>query len=220
MFSSLPNQSIYDSGLIYVMLVEDDDDIRNGLKLLLDGTRGLKCIGDYRSCEDCLLEIQQHPPDVLLLDIELPGMSGVAGIRQFKEKLPELDIMMLTVHEEDQLIFESLCAGASGYMVKTTAPGRLISAIHEIHNGGSPMSTQIARRVIESFRQPNSHDLTGREQEILRLLCRGNSYKMIAGELGISRGTVHCHIKNIYKKLQVHSSSQAVAKAMREKLVY
>ena len=220
MFSNFSIPAGSDSGLIYVMLVEDDDDIRKGLRLLIDGTDGMKCVGDYRSCEDCMQKIAQHLPDVLLLDIELPGMSGVEGIRQFKALVPELDIMMLTVHEEDNLIFESLCAGASGYMVKTTAPGRLISAIHEIHGGGSPMSTQIARRVIESFRQPNSHALTTREQEILRLLCKGNSYKMIAGELGISRGTVHCHIKNIYKKLQVHSSSQAVAKAMREKLVY
>ncbi len=206
--------------MICVSIVEDDRDIREGLALIIGGTPGFVCSGAYRDCESAFAQIADHSPDVLLLDIELPGISGVEGIRRFRRLLPAVDILMLTVHAEDRLVFDALCAGAGGYLLKTTPPTRLLNAIKEVHNGGAPMSAYIARRVIQSFRKnAKSVDLTRRETEILTQLCRGKSYKMIAAELNISRGTVHCHIKNIYKKLRVTSNAQAVAKALREKLV-
>ena len=209
-----------ESRMIFVAIIEDDDDIRRGLAVLLDGTPGFRCCGAYRDCESASENIARQQPDVLLLDIELPGISGVEGIPGFKTILPEADIIMLTVHEEDELVFSALCAGASGYLLKTTPPHKLLKAIAEVSDGGAPMSAHIARKVIHSFRKPSTAGtLTPREHEILALLCRGESYKMIAGDLGISQGTVHCHIKNIYKKLQVNSNAQAVANALRNKLV-
>lgn len=206
--------------MIDVAIVEDDADIREGLALLIRGTPGYHCCGAYPDCETALAQIAAHPPDVLVLDIELPGISGIAGIRKFRQILPELAILILTMHEEDSLIFDSLCAGACGYLVKTTPPARLLQAIAEIADGGAPMTASIARRVIQSLQKsPQKAALTPRETEILALLCRGYSYKMIAAELVISRGTVHCHIKNIYKKLHVSSNAAAVAKAIREHLV-
>ena len=208
--------------MIYVAIVEDDDDIREALALLISGSPGLACTGVFRDCESAIERIGELMPDVLLLDIELPGMSGISAIPQLRGILPELDILMVTIHESDAMIFEALCAGASGYLVKTTSPGKLLKSIEEIHNGGAPMSAPIARRVIRSFRKNASRandPLTRRETEILSQLCKGESYKMIADSLCISRGTVHTHIKKIYKKLHVSSNAQAVAKAIREKLV-
>ncbi len=205
--------------MIFVSIIEDDDDIRQGLRLLLDGAADITCVSAYKDCESAIKDIYKKQPDVLLLDIELPGMSGIEGVPKIKQLVPDVDIVMLTVHQEDKLIFDSLCAGACGYLVKTIPPKKLIAAIEEVYNGGAPMSAHIARRVIHSFKKTTPASLTGREKEILSLLCDGNSYKMIGGELGISRGTVHCHIKNIYKKLHVHSNAEAVAKALRENLV-
>lgn len=206
--------------MIFVSIIEDDNDIREGLALLINGTNGFSCNGKYPSCESALEGLGENQPDVLLLDIELPGISGVKGIPLIKEVVPDVDILMLTVHEEENLVFDSLCAGACGYLVKTTPPIKLLSAIEEAHNGGAPMSAHIARRVISSFKKAeNPNPLTNRESEILSHLVQGQSYKMIAETLCISKGTVHCHIKNIYKKLQVNSNSQAVAKAIRDNLV-
>lgn len=206
--------------MIFVSVIEDDNDIREGLVLLINGSPGFSCCGAYRSCEDAFTGLKENPPDILLLDIELPGISGVEGIPKIKELVPDADIVMLTVHEEENLVFDSLCAGACGYLVKTTPPAKLLAAIEETYNGGAPMSAHIARRVITSFKRSQPpNPLTKRESEILTLLVKGQSYKMIAGTLFISKGTVHCHIKNIYKKLQVSSNAQAVAKAIQEKLI-
>ncbi len=206
--------------MISVAIIEDDDDIRQGLAILIQGSHGFSCEHAYRDCECAIPEIIADPPEVLLMDIELPGMSGIAGVQKLKAKLPALDIIMLTVHQEEAMIFDALCAGASGYLVKTTQPAKLLDAIKEVHEGGSPMSPSIARLVVQSF-QSNSLSLvlTRREKEILAQLCKGMSYKMIAGFFSISSGTVHSHLKNIYKKLHVNSQAAAVAKAFQERLV-
>lgn len=205
--------------MICVSIVEDDADIRHGLELLLNGAPGFCCLEAYSDCEAALTDVASNTPDVLLMDIQLPGMSGIEGARRIKRLLPRLDVIMLTIHDDDQRVFDSLCAGACGYLLKTTPPAKLLEAIKEVHAGGAPMSAGIARMVIQSFQQPARADLTQREQDILSQLCRGKSYKMIADTLHISRGTVHSHIKSIYKKLEVNSMSEAVAKAFQERLV-
>ena len=205
--------------MIFVSLVEDDNEIRETIKLLINSAEGFKCISDFSNCEDAIPALQKDPPDVLLMDITLPGMSGIDGVRILHDKIPNLDIIMLTVHKSDEVIFDSLCAGACGYLMKNTPPMKLIEAIKEVIEGGSPMSTSIARKVITSFRSSKESPLTRRETEVLTELCKGKSYKTIADTLFVSEDTVHFHIKNIYKKLQVHSKSEAVAKAIKEKLV-
>ena len=204
---------------ISVSLVEDDADIRRGLTLLLNKTPGFACIAAYPDCETALRDIAEDPPEVLLMDIQLPGMSGIEGVRRLKNKLPELDIIMLTIHDDDKRVFDSLCAGACGYLVKTTPPAKILEAIQEVYYGGAPMSANIARLVLQSFRKSSDSNLSPREQEILALLCQGKSYKMIADSLYLSKGTVHSHLKKIYKKLEVSSMTEAVAKAYQERLV-
>lgn len=205
--------------MIYVSLVEDDDEIRESIKTLINNAEGFRCISDFRDCENAIPALQQEPPDVLLMDITLPGMTGIEGVRILNDKMENLDIIMLTVHKSDEVIFDSLCAGACGYLMKNTPPQKLLDAIKEVVNGGSPMSTTIARKVITSFRVTKKSPLTRRETEVLNELCKGKSYKIIADTLHVSEDTIHFHIKNIYKKLQVHSKSEAVAKAIKEKLV-
>jgi DNA-binding NarL/FixJ family response regulator len=205
--------------MITVSIVEDDADIRESLALLIDGTTGYSCINTYGSCEEALAGIEADPPDVALMDIGLPGMSGIDGIRLIKEMAPEIDIVVLTIHGESNHVFEALCAGACGYLLKDTPPSKLLEAIKETQDGGAPMSTTIARMVISSFRTQPHAALTQRETEVLGELCKGKSYKMIADALFISEETVRRHIKSIYKKLQVGSKSEAVAKALKEKLV-
>lgn len=159
------------------------------------------------------------PVDVLLMDISLPGMSGIEGVRLLRERFPALDIIMLTVHDDDRSVFDSLCAGACGYLVKTTHPTKILAAIEEVHRGGAPMSPAIARMVASSFRRSANSPLTPRETEILQQVCVGKSYKMIAAELFISQETVHSHLKNIYRKLEVSSKTEAMAKAFRERWI-
>ncbi len=201
--------------------------------MLIDGTEGYSCIGAYIKCELMLKNIEKLKPDVLLMDIGLPGMNGIEGIKQVKRLLPDLTILVLTVYEENDLIFEALCAGASGYLVKKTPPSKLLEAIREAYEGGAPMSSHIARKVIEFFskrdgfpqqrRQISSQTaasiLTSREKEILSGLVDGNSFKTIADNLFISIETVRFHFRNIYKKLHVHSQSEAVAKAIKEGII-
>lgn len=161
----------------------------------------------------------KDPPDVALMDIGLPGMTGIEGIRILKEKLPDLDILVLTIQSESDTVFDALCAGACGYLMKDTPPAQLLDAIQESYDGGAPMSTRIARLVVKSFQIEQQTLLTTRETEVLTHLCKGKSYKMIADDLFISEETVRRHIKNIYRKLEVHSKSEAVAKAFKERLV-
>jgi DNA-binding NarL/FixJ family response regulator len=205
--------------MISVAIIEDDDDIRQGLAILIQCSQGFSCEQTYGDCESAIPEIIADPPDVVLMDIELPGMTGIIGVQKLRERLPEIDIIMLTVHQEEAMIFDSLCAGASGYLIKTTQPAKLLDAIKDVHEGGSPMSPGIARLVVQSFQSTSRVELTRREKEILSQLCKGMSYKMIAEFFSISSGTVHSHLKNIYKKLHVNSQAAAVAKALQERLV-
>lgn len=205
--------------MIYVSLVEDDEEIRNSLSILINSSSGFKCISGFGSVEDALKNLPDDLPDVVLMDISLPGMTGIEGVRRIRDKMPDVDVIMLTVHKDDELIFESLCAGAVGYLMKNTLPAKILEAIREVYEGGAPMSTNIARKIVTSFHPAGSPLLTQRETEVLSQLCKGQSYKMIADTLFISEETIHFHIKNIYKKLQVHSKSEAVAKAIKERLV-
>ena len=215
---------------IQVVLVEDQTQTRQGLAALIDGTPGYRCAGAWRTCEEMLARLPTASPDVLLLDIGLPGMSGIDGARRAREIAAAVPILMLTVHEDNELVLEALCAGACGYLVKKTLPARLLEAIREAHEGGSPMSSQIARRVVEVLRalrveispkRAGEIDglLTLREREILRGLAAGDTYQTAARKLGISTDTVRFHIRKIYRKLQAHSQSEAVAKALRKGLL-
>jgi DNA-binding NarL/FixJ family response regulator len=205
--------------MLTVSLVEDDKDIRESLAILINGANGFTCLAQYGECASAIADIPVNTPDVLLMDIGLPGMSGIEGIKIIKARLPALDVIVLTSHENDNYVFDSLCAGACGYMIKDTSPARLLEAIKEVHEGGSPMSTQIARMVVGSFQKKSDNGLSPREMDVLNHLCTGHSYKMIAKILFISEETVRRHIKSIYRKLQVHSNTEAVAKAFRDKLV-
>lgn len=205
---------------IYVAIIEDEDDIRESLKIIIDGSEGYRCVGAYRSCEAALEEIESACPDVILMDIALPGMSGIDGVPRFKNLLSEVDIIMLTVHGENDLIFKSLKAGACGYLLKNTPARELLLNIREVHEGGAPMSTRIARMVVASFRQANvAPSLTLRQKEVLAKLIEGKSHKMISDELCISTNTVKTHIKKIYQTLHVHSQTEAIAKALKNNLV-
>lgn len=207
------------SEMITVAIVEDDQDIRESLALLINGTPNFSCVGTYPSFEKAQKGILREQPDVVLMDIGLPGVSGIEGIKILKEKMPEIDILVLTIQSEDRVVFDALCAGACGYLMKDTPPAQLLDAIQESYSGGAPMSTRIARLVVESFQVTSQSNLTQRETEVLTHLCKGKSYKMIADDLFISEETVRRHIKNIYRKLEVHSKSEAVAKAFKQKLV-
>jgi DNA-binding NarL/FixJ family response regulator len=204
--------------IISVSIIEDDDEIRDALALLVGESPGFVLLSVFPACEPAITDLPGNSPDVLLMDIALPGMSGIEGVSHIKRLLPTVDIIMLTVHKDDDLVFQSLCAGATGYLLKTTPPAKIMEAIREVRTGGAPMSAAIARKIVDSFRRTSS-PLTDRESEVLVLLCKGHSYKMIADELFISEQTVHFHIRNIYQKLQVHSKSEAVAKAIRQRLV-
>lgn len=205
---------------IYIAIVEDDPEIRQLLDLLLNASPGFSCNQRFGDAESALEGLAQYPPDVVLMDIQLPGINGIECTRKLREMHPDLDIMMLTVQEDDQDIFDSLCAGATGYLLKETPPAELLLAIQDVQKGGSPMSPRIARRVIASFRQSTQPSpLSERETEVLRLLCDGQNYRQIADQLYVSSNTVKAHIKHIYKKLHVHNRAEAVRKAMRDKLI-
>jgi DNA-binding NarL/FixJ family response regulator len=210
--------------VINTAIVEDQRDIREGLAMLINGTNGYRCTGSYRSMEEALVKIRAETAEVVLCDIGLPGMSGIEGIRLLKEQYPRLQLLMLTVYEDDDRIFDALCAGACGYLLKRTPPARLLEALREAVTGGAPMSPEIAARVISLFRDirpPERPDcaLTPHETRLLRLLVEGHNYTTAAAELGISYNTVKFHMRHIYEKLQVHSKSEAVAKALRDRLV-
>jgi DNA-binding NarL/FixJ family response regulator len=200
---------------IRVAIVEDTKDIREGLAMLIDASEGFSCVHVCPTAEDAIKKFPNDPPDVVLMDINLPGMQGPECVRVLKPLCPETQFLMCTVYEEDEHIFESLKAGANGYILKKTAPDKLLEAIRDIRNGGSPMTGGIARKVIASL-QPNAHskpeELSVREYEILESLAKGYRYKEIADKLFISIDTVRSHIRNIYEKLQVHSRTEALNK--------
>ena len=210
--------------IIHIVIIEDERDLREGLRSLINLTPNFKCIGDYRSMEEALRQIYLLKPDLVLTDIGLPLMNGIDGTKILREKFPELPIIVLTVHDENDKIFQALCAGANGYLLKNTPPNSIIDAINDVMNGGAPMSPDVARRVVNLFRKfapPKKSEiyLTEQERKILKMLTEGHHYKTAAHELGISTSTVSFHINNIYEKLQVHSKTEAVAKALRENLI-
>lgn len=207
-----------------IVVIEDERELRNGLKVLLNMTPNYECVRSFSSMEEALRMIDSLEADIVLTDIGLPGMNGIEGTRVLHEKFPDLPIVVFTVHEEDDKIFQALCAGARGYLLKNTPPARIIEALNEVVEGGAPMTPDVALRVVKLFRNfapPEKSDycLTEQETRILKLLVDGHHYKTAAVELGISRTTVAFHLKNIYFKLQVHSKTDAVVKALRENLV-
>jgi DNA-binding NarL/FixJ family response regulator len=209
---------------IRVVIIEDLREVREGLAALINGTSGFQCTASYFSMEAALSGIADPLPDVILTDIGLPGMSGIRGTEILRERFPNVPVLALTVYDNDDQVFAALCAGASGYLLKNTAPVRLLESIREAVEGGAPMSPEVARRVIRLFREfrpPEnaSYHLTAQETELLKLLVEGHYKKTAARELGISTNTVSFHLKNIYAKLQVHSKTEAVAKALREHLI-
>jgi DNA-binding NarL/FixJ family response regulator len=211
--------------VIRVAIFEDNKHLRESLQILLNGTPGYDCVGAYPDCSNLLPHLKANQSDIVLMDIEMPGMSGIEATRIIKESLPHVQVLIQTVFFDDDNIFRAICAGASGYILKSTTPAAYIEAIRDVHSGGSPMTAGIARRVMELFRanlQPpagETYELTDREKMVLQNLVAGKSYKMIADAMEISFDTVKTHIKNIYVKLRVHSGSEAVAKAIRERIV-
>jgi DNA-binding NarL/FixJ family response regulator len=205
-----------------VAVIEDLKEIREGLGQLINATPGFRCSGIYPSMEDALEKIPNNLPDLVLCDIGLPGMDGISGIRILKERYTDLLILMLTVYDDNERIFDALCAGACGYLLKKTPWPKLIEALKEAVEGGSPMSPEVARRVISLFREikpPQSdYELTPHEVRLLRMLVEGHSYKTAAAELNVSVNTIKFHLRHIYDKLHVHTKSEAVAKALRHGL--
>src|SRR5687767_302076 len=209
---------------IRVAIIEDRREIREGLATLIDFTEGFTCTGKFGSVEEAVGRIRHNLPDVVLSDIGLPGMDGIEGVRKLKEEHPDLIILMLSVYEDNERIFDALCAGAVGYLLKKTPPAKLLDSLREAVAGGAPMSPEVARRVIALFkdiRPPErvDYDLSPHELRLLKLLVEGHSYKTAALELKVSVNTISFHLKNIYEKLQVHSKSEAVAKALQQRLI-
>jgi DNA-binding NarL/FixJ family response regulator len=202
---------------IAVSIVEDDPQVRGSLAKLIDGAPGFRCVSVHPSAEDALVEIPKVKPEVVLMDINLPGANGVECVRKLKPHCPTTQIIMLTVYQKTEHIFNALAAGATGYMLKQTPPAELLIAIKEVHGGGSPMSSHIARKIVQSFQQPapacaEAESLSPREAEVLDLLAKGFLYKEIADQMKVSYATVHTHIRHIYEKLHVRSRTEAVAK--------
>lgn len=209
---------------IRVVIIEDLREVREGLKVLINGSSGFVCADSYRTMEDALAGMSGSRPDVILTDIGLPGMGGVEGTRILRDRFPGLPILALTVYDDDENVFDAICAGASGYLLKNTPPARLLESLQEVAAGGAPMSPEVASRVLNLFRQfrpperAPSH-LTPQELTLLRLMVEGHHYKTAADEMGISINTVSFHLRHIYEKLQVHSKTEAVARALRDRLI-
>jgi DNA-binding NarL/FixJ family response regulator len=209
---------------IRVAIVEDDRDTRECLYVLVNGTEGYTCTGAYGTMEEALAKIPHQLPDVVLCDIGLPEMSGIDGLKLLKSRYPDLLLLMLTVFDDDERIFDAMCAGACGYLLKKTPPVRLLESLREAVEGGAPMSPEVARRVIALFREMHpperdEYELTPHEMRLLKLFVEGHNYKTAAAELGVSVNTVNFHVRRIYDKLQVHSRSEAVAKALINRIV-
>ena len=212
-------------GALAVAIVEDRHETREGLAALIGGTPGFRCAGKYRSVEEALARFGANPPDIALMDIHLPGMSGIEGIRRLKVSHPDTVFLVLSVYDDDERIFEALCAGASGYLLKKTPPARLLEALRDAAQGGGPLSPEVAQRVIRLFRdfrppERSETELTPHEVRILKLISEGHDYPSAAAELGVAASTVIYHMRRIFSKLQVHSNSEAVAKALRHGLLH
>lgn len=211
--------------MIRVAIFEDNRSLREGLVALIDGSTGFMCTAAFPNCNNILKNIANAKPDVILMDIEMPGMNGIEAVSLIKSEFPDIRILMETIFDDDEKIFKSICAGAEGYILKHTSPAGILEAIREIYEGGSPMTPSIANRVLKMVKEtpwpgkPENFNLSSREKEILTCLVRGMSYKMVADTCFISVETVNVHVRNIYKKLHVHSKSEAVAKAIRGRIV-
>ncbi|HNS12165.1 MAG TPA: response regulator transcription factor [Bacteroidia bacterium] len=203
--------------MITIALVDDNHDLREGMQIAIkEHPDEFECLGAFSNAEDALSYIPNLKPQVVLMDIKLPGISGIDCVRKLKTLLPGIDVIMLTIFAEDKTVFDSLCAGACGYITKNASPDEILDAVREVRLGGAPMSPRIARMVVKSFNNFMTSVLTDREQEVLMLMSGGNSYKMTADQLNISHDTVRFHIKNIYKKLEVHSLQEAFAKVKKQ----
>lgn len=210
--------------MIKVVIFEDNHILRDMLFQLINGSAGFSCTGAFSDANDLVYKMGKAEPDVVLMDIDMPGISGIEAVAIIKEKFPAVQIMMQTVFEDDDKIFDSICAGASGYLLKNTPPAKLIEALQELKSGGAPMSATVASKVLYAFRKQSyfkkeKFDLSAREVEVLQHLVKGMSYKMIADACGITIDTIKFHAKNIYEKLHVHSKSEAVIKAIKERIV-
>lgn len=213
-----------ESNPIRIAIVEDQKDVREGLASLIGGTPGFRCIGKYSTMEEGLEGVHYNQPDVLLCDIGLPGKTGIEGIAILRERYPDLVMIVLTVYDDDRRIFDALCAGARGYLLKKTSPARLLESLRDAVHGGAPISPEIALKVVNLFREfrpapePDCQ-LTPHEVRVLQLLVEGHNFKTAAAELGVTSHAISFHMRNIYMKLHVHSKSEAVAKALRQRLV-
>ncbi len=211
--------------MVRVIIIEDNRIFREGIAALINGTEGFKCLKTFDKYETLLPEIEKLNPDVIISDINLPGMSGIDGVIEVKKILPKVNIMMLTVYEDDKRIFDALLAGASGYLSKNTSPAKIIEAIKELHSGGSPMNSNIANKVIQLLRKKSNItiekeiELSFKEKSILESLAKGENYNFIADELNISVHTVRYYIKRIYEKLHVSTKSAAIAQAYKKGLL-
>ncbi len=204
---------------IHIAIIEDDDEIRQTLALIIKGTNGFFCSATFPNSEAALAQIKDLVVDVMLVDIELPGISGIQAVSKIKQLKPDVDCLMLSIRQDDEAVFNSIRAGAAGYLLKDTPPAEILRAIEEVHQGGAPMSMQIARRVLQSFYPTQTSPLSERETEILQLLSEGLNYRSIAEKIFLSPHTIKSHIKNIYAKLHVHSRAEAVKKAIKDKLI-
>jgi len=202
-----------------IAIVEDNQMVKDGFSLLIGSMEEYEVVGAFGDCEGAIKSLPKLNPDVVLMDIELPGIDGIEGTQQLKKILPKVDIIVITVHENSDLVFRALCAGASGYITKNSDYTKMLQAIKEVRSGGAPMSSHIARMVVESFQKSTDSPLTTRETEVLELLAKGKSYSVIADELFVHKETVKSHIKNIYHKLQVNSKAEAIEKALKNKLI-
>ncbi len=212
--------------VIQVAIFEDNKHLRETFRFLLSNAGGFACAGAYPDCTDMLENLAANPCDVVLMDIEMPGMNGIEATKLIKQHFPQINILMQTVFFEDEYIFNAICAGASGYILKSTTPDGYLQAITDVQAGGSPMTPGIARRVLELFKhnlQPSlpakDYNLTTQEKKVLQLLVAGKSYKMIAAELFVATDTIKSHVSSVYAKLHVHSGTEAVAMAIRDKIV-
>lgn len=204
---------------IHIAIIEDDDEIRQTLALIIKGTNGFFCSATFPDSEAALAQIKDLVVDVMLVDIELPGITGIEAVSKIKQLKPNVDCLMLSIRQDDEAVFNSIRAGAAGYLLKDTPPAEILRSIEEVHQGGAPMSMQIARRVLQSFYPTQTSPLSERETEILQLLSEGLNYRSIAEKIFLSPHTIKSHIKNIYAKLHVHSRAEAVKKAIKNKLI-
>ena len=211
--------SSYRPNVTRVSIVEDDHLIREAFATLIGAMDDFDVVSTYSNAEDAIQQVETLRPDVVLMDIELPGMNGIEGITRIKKIRPKTQIIVVTVYENDDLVFKALCEGAGGYLTKNMRPERLIDAIREVMEGGAPMSTNIARMVVSSFQKNHNSPLTTRETEVLELLAQGKSYSGIAQQLYVDKETIRTHIKNIYWKLEVHSKAEAIEKAKKERFI-